>query len=93
MGKRGKIKVNRMTFRMLNYVQYALNQLKAEEKYLKEEPDNPQFKEFYDEAFTKLIACKEMAEDVLGIPVNAQLDGKVTLGIDGEFDYELNVED
>lgn len=27
-----------------------------------------------------MLACKEMVENMIGVPVNMQMDGKVTLG-------------
>lgn len=32
------------------------------------------------ELFDEMIACKEMAEVLIGAPVNLQMDGKVTIG-------------
>ena len=59
---------------MIDYLQNKLDRFKVlEEKYGFE---NEYVSEFFDE----MIACKEMAEVLLGEPVNLGLNGKVTVG-------------
>lgn len=58
---------------MINYLQYKLNQFEKENaKYGMDK---------HTEAlFDEMIACKEMVEALIEMPVNLQKDGKVTVG-------------
>lgn len=59
---------------MLDYLQAQLTKFqKYEEKYGMDD-------EIVVSMFDGMIACKEMAEALLGLPVNLQKDGIVTVG-------------
>lgn len=58
---------------MLEYLQEMMNDYQENKK------------EFGNDRFTEkklkdMIACKEMVEALIGMPVNLRLDGKVTVG-------------
>lgn len=59
---------------MINYLQCMLDDFMAEEKRYG----------FSDRIVQKkmnaMLACAEMVENMIGVPVNMQMDGKVTLG-------------
>ena len=63
-----------MRDQMINYLQSMMDEFKRREA--KFGIDNPYTEELLD----KMIACKEMAEALIGEPVNLGLDGKVTVG-------------
>ena len=57
-------------------------------KYLQSQMDDFQkdlerygFDEYVEEKMDAMIACKEMAEAIIGKPVNLRKDGKVTIGL------------
>lgn len=59
---------------LLAYLQAKLTQFQQEaEKYGMED-------RVVVSLFDEMIACKEMVEAVIGMPVNLQQDGKVTVG-------------
>lgn len=59
---------------LLSYLKAKLTRFQAElEKY---GPEDRGVQRLMDE----MLACKEMAEVVIGAPVNLQMDGKVTIG-------------
>lgn len=63
-----------MKEQMINYLQSMMDNFKKEEaKYGIE--DRMVLKKLDD-----MIACKEMAEAIIGEPVNLGLNGKVTIG-------------
>lgn len=59
---------------MVDYLQMKLNQYKAEEE--KFGPND----RIVQKQLDALIACKEMVEAMIGMPVNLQQDGRVTVG-------------
>ena len=59
---------------MLSYLQYLLTDFMEEkEKY---GPDD----RIVNRKMHDMIACKNMVEGLLSVPVNLQIDGKVTTG-------------
>lgn len=64
-----------MEQKMIDYLQAQMDEFKAEEaKYGKED-------RIVLKKLDAMIACKEMAEALIGQPVNLGMDGKVTVGI------------
>lgn len=63
-----------MEERMIRYLQGMMDDFKKEEARYGME-DRGVIKKF-----DAMIACKEMAEAVIGLPVNLQKDGKVSVG-------------
>ena len=63
-----------MKEKMISYLQSMLDEYqKRVEHFGYEHP-------YSDEIFDKMIACKEMAEALIGEPVNLGVNGKVTIG-------------
>lgn len=59
---------------MISYLQAKLTKFQVEvEKYGMED-------RVVEELFDEMIACKEMVECLIQMPVNLQMDGKVTVG-------------
>lgn len=58
---------------MLQYLQEMLDKFMKEQDKLGKDP-------FVTRLFDSMIACKEMTEAIIGLPVNLQKDGKVTVG-------------
>lgn len=59
---------------MLDYLQMKLDKFQRKaEKYGMED-------RVVEKLFDEMIACKEMAECIIGAPVNLQQDGRVTIG-------------
>ena len=60
---------------MLRYLQSQMDDFKKwEEKFGIED-------RIVEHKLDAMIACKEMVETLIGLPVNLQLDGKVTVGL------------
>lgn len=60
--------------KMVDYLQAKFDQYKAEEE--KFGPND----RIVQKQLDALIACKEMVEAIIGMPVNLQQDGSVTVG-------------
>lgn len=59
---------------MIGYLQSMMDNFKAqEERY--------GMSDYLEHKLDAMIACKEMVEALIGEPVNLQLDGKVTIGL------------
>ena len=59
---------------LINYLQSQMNDFKKnEERYGIED-------RFVERKLDAMIACKEMVEALIELPVNLQTDGKVTVG-------------
>lgn len=59
---------------MINYLQSLLN------KFMQEENKYGMQDRIVQKYFDEMIACKEMVEALIGLPVNLQKDGQVTIG-------------
>lgn len=68
-----------MEERMIAYLQGMLDKFKAMEKKNEEKAGYYRESEMH-EMLIEMIACKEMVEVMIGMPVNLQKDGKVTVG-------------
>lgn len=62
------------TIEMINYLQSMMDDfLKEKEQFGSED-------RIVKKKMDAMIACKEMVEALIGMPVNLQMDGKVTVG-------------
>ena len=64
---------------MLAYLQRGLDEYRKNE-----EKGHP----FAEMQLNWLIGQKEMVETLIEAPVNLQIDGRVTIGIDGELEWQ-----
>ena len=63
-----------MKERMIRYLQSQMDDFKKAEAIFGRDD------RIVKDKLNAMIACKEMTEALLGVPVNLQLDGKVTVG-------------
>lgn len=64
---------------MISYLQSMLDEFKAMEQKNEERAGYYRESEM-ERMLTSMIACKEMTEALIGMPVNLGRDGKVTVG-------------
>lgn len=65
--------LNETETKMIKYLESLIAKVKhEEEKY--------GVTDYLDDLVDEMLACRQMAEAIIGLPINCQLDGKITIG-------------